>query len=43
VYIIDKKAVIYGVQKSNYLEQLYKDILTLDPNNIFVIKHLHIN
>ena len=41
VSYLEQLAVIYGVQKSTYLEQLYKDILTLDPNNVFVIQHLH--
>jgi tetratricopeptide (TPR) repeat protein len=41
VSYLEQLAVIYAVQKSSYLEQLYKDILTLDPNNVFVMKHLH--
>lgn len=41
VSYLEQLAVVYAVQKSSYLEQLYEDILTLDPNNVFVKQHLH--
>jgi len=36
ILFLEQLARIYKVSKSPYLEQLYKDILILDPNNIFV-------
>ena len=36
ILFLEQLARVYKVTDSPYLEQLYKDILILDPNNIFV-------
>ena len=36
VTFLEQLAIIYKNTKSKYLDKLYKDILILDPNNVFV-------